>query len=100
MTAHRTRTTLLWIALSIAGIVIAVGGSYAASQLSKPRVGLASEPLSGVERLAPAHRAKARPGRPERTETQIAPSTTPQLPQNTQIQPAPPSHGEEGDGAG
>ncbi len=105
MTAHRTRTTLLWIALSIAGVVIAVAGSYAASQLSKPKVGLTSEPLSGVEQLAPAQRAKPRPQKPERTATDTTPSTTPQLPQTTQTQTTPPSQNEGdgergGDGAG
>ena len=84
MTAHRTRRTLLWIVLAIAGLVIAVGASYAASQLSKPRVGLASEPLSGVERLAPAPQT-----------TRRAPAPTP-----TQATAPPPASQDDGESGG
>jgi len=51
--ARISRPTVLWVALAIAGLVVAMGVSYAASQLSKPTVGLASEPISRVTELAP-----------------------------------------------
>ena len=41
------------------GLVVAMSVSYAASQLSKPKVGLTSEPISGVSELAP----KSAPGK-------------------------------------
>jgi hypothetical protein len=50
---HISTSTLLWVGAALAGLVIAVAVSFAASQLSKPRVGLASEPVSGVTALAP-----------------------------------------------
>jgi hypothetical protein len=62
MSSRITRSTLLWVAAALAGLVIAVAVSYAASQLSKPRVGLASEPVSGVTGLAPKRQGQA-PGR-------------------------------------
>ena len=70
-----SRATLAWVALALVGLVVAVGVSYAASQLSKPKVGLTSEPISGVSELAP----KSAPGqrthrRPKRSP---APTTTP-----------------------
>jgi hypothetical protein len=61
---------LLWVAAALAGLVVAVAVSFAASQLSKPRVGLASEPVSGVTALAPnnprshANRSRPRPSQP------------------------------------
>ena len=48
-----SRLVFLWVALALVGLVVAIGVSYAASQLSKPTVGLASEPISRVTELAP-----------------------------------------------
>jgi len=71
-----TRSTLAWVALAIAGLVVAVSVSFAASQLSKPRVGLASEPISGVADLAPKRaRAVGRPARGTRTARSPAPAS-------------------------
>ena len=53
-----SRATLVWVALALLGLVVAVSVSYAASQLSKPKVGLTSEPVSGLTELAP----KSAPG--------------------------------------
>ena len=62
-----SRTMLLWVALAFGGLVVAMGVSYAASQLSKPTVGLASEPISRVTELAPKPvRGKDRPAHPKR----------------------------------
>ena len=85
-----SRPTLLWVALALAGLVVAMGVSYAASQLSKPTVGLASEPISRVTELAPkpvrgkdtrAHPKQHRDGSPDGTapppSTTTAPPSTP-----------------------
>ena len=58
-----TSSVSLWFALAIAGLAVAVVVSYAASQLTKPRVGLTSERVSAVANLAPSskHAGVARP---------------------------------------
>jgi hypothetical protein len=58
-----SHSTLAWVTLALIGLVVAVSVSYAASQLSKPSVGLTSEPVSGVSDLAPK---PPLPGRPRR----------------------------------
>jgi hypothetical protein len=80
-----TRAILLWAALALAGVVVAVGVSFAASQLSKPRIGLASEPITAGAELTPrpkttrTHRTR-RHKLPPRTTTstvRTTPDTTP-----------------------
>ena len=90
---HLRRSTLVWIALALAGLVVAVSVSYAASRLSKPQVGLTSEPVPGVTELAP------KPSRPTRTSARHKPQpppptqTTPQSPTAPVVPPD-----DEGDG--
>ena len=74
-----SRSTLAWVALALAGLVVAVMVSFAASRLSKPTVGLASEPVSGVTELAP------KPRRP----TSTSPRPKPQPPSTRGHHPAP-----------
>lgn len=72
-------STLAWVTLAVMGLVIAVGVSYAASQLSKPKVGLTSEPVSGVTELAPKSASSKRtrqPSRRDRAPERPAPTTT------------------------
>jgi hypothetical protein len=78
---HLRRSTLVWIALALAGLVVAVSVSYAASRLSKPQIGLTSEPVRGVTELAP------KPSRPTRTSARPRPQPPPP---STQTTPQPP----------
>jgi hypothetical protein len=52
----RTRPYLAWILAGLLGLALAAGISYAATQLSSQRIGLAAEPPSVGEELAPATR--------------------------------------------
>jgi outer membrane biosynthesis protein TonB len=57
--------TFRWLGLALLGIVIAAGVSIAASSLASRQIGLASEPISAGDALAPATRTGARqPQRP------------------------------------
>jgi hypothetical protein len=58
------RTLLLWIAVGLVGLVLAAGISYAATQLSRQRIGLAAEPPSAGAELAPARTGMTGPGAP------------------------------------
>lgn len=73
------RTTWMWTALAVAGLVIAVGVSYAAGQLAKPSVGLTNEPVSAGARLTPAATpaGKAKPAaKPKRQRPRPQPQPT------------------------
>ena len=78
------RGTLAWFMAALLGLVVAAGVMAAASHLSSQRVGLASEPPSAGERLAPARTPAA--GAPARHRRQAAtppakaapPTTAPQ----------------------
>jgi hypothetical protein len=78
-----SRATRAWVALALVGLVVAVSVSYAASQLAKPKVGLTSEPVSGLSGLAPKPapgRPRHRPRPPKRSPTPTTsstPTTTP-----------------------
>ncbi|MFP5388451.1 MAG: hypothetical protein ACLGG5_04040 [Thermoleophilia bacterium] len=48
--------TLRWAGLALLGIVIAAAVSVAASRLASQQIGLASEPISAGDALAPARR--------------------------------------------
>ena len=45
-----------WIALALAGLLVAVGVAYAASRLASTKVALTSEPVSAGAKLAPPER--------------------------------------------
>lgn len=49
----RTRSLLAWIAVGLAGLALAAGVTYAATQLSSQRIGLLAEPPSAGEELVP-----------------------------------------------
>lgn len=85
--------TLKWIGLALLGILVAAAVSLAASHLVSRQIGLASEPISAGEALAPrthptrSERRRARrddggtqqrPG--ERREAETTAPTTPQAP--------------------
>lgn len=92
MRSGRGHSTLAWVALALVGLVVAVGISYAASQLSKPKVGLMSEPIPGARELAPAKPARD----PSRSAEPVTPTTTPTAPTTTAPVPQE-SEGESGD---
>jgi hypothetical protein len=56
--------TVRWLGLALLGILIAAGVSIAASRLASQQIGLASEPISAGDALAPVARAHAKPPRP------------------------------------
>jgi len=51
-----------WALAALFGIVLAAGIGWATSSLTGQHIGLSSEPLSAVRRLAPATAAAPRPG--------------------------------------
>ena len=107
------RPIVVWIVVGLLGLVLAAGVSYAATLLSSQRIGLAAEPPSAGEDLAPAAArtttATARPARTTtartvpRTSTAPAPvQTAPPTAAPTQSSPAPAtsSGGDDGEGGG
>jgi hypothetical protein len=106
--------TLRWLGLAMLGILIAAAVSVAASRLASQQIGLASQPISAGDALAPASREKPRhprPAQPKRhggaqqaaptTTTPPAPSptTTTTTPEPTSPEPAPPSSTESRSGS-
>ena len=97
MTPRISRQTLLWVALALGGLVVAIGVSYAASQLAKPTVGLASEPISRVKELAPTPvRGKGTSAHPKRHRDHSPDRTAP--PPSTTSAPPPPPPGQDDSG--
>ena len=65
MMPRRDPGTVGWVALAIAGLLVAVAVAYAASRLASPHVGLSGEPISAGGHLAPpAQTRKPRPVQP------------------------------------
>jgi hypothetical protein len=74
------RGIVAWTLAAVAGLVLAVAISYAASTLSSQHVGLSSEPLSAGDRLVPraTRTPTARPtASPTATRTSRPPTATP-----------------------
>jgi hypothetical protein len=80
------RRLLLWLALAMIGLLVAVGVTTAATNLTSQRVGLSAEPLDAGDQLAPkparsadpSPTAKPRKQKPVRTRTpQPTPEPTP-----------------------
>jgi hypothetical protein len=103
----RVPATIRWVALALLGLLIAAGVSIAASSLVSQQIGLASEPISAGDALAPqaSSQANRHEGRRHKaslpqTPTEPAPaettapspaSTEPQSPSTVPVVPAPPS---------
>jgi hypothetical protein len=99
--------TIRWLALALLGLLIAAGVSIAASGLVSQQIGLASEPISAGDALAPQassganrHEGPRHKASPAKTPTEPAPaktaapppaSTEPQPPSTVPVVPAPPS---------
>jgi hypothetical protein len=108
--------TARWLGLAVLGILIAAAVSIAASKLASQQIGLASEPISAGDALAPASREKAGTARSPRQrdhrrgksrthlsappETPPAPTTT--VPPTIAPQSEEPTHanGDGGDSGG
>ena len=56
-----TRRSLLTAAVAVLGLALSAALAWSASQLAGQRIGLASEPLSVQQGLAPRHRTAAAP---------------------------------------
>lgn len=111
----RLPATAKWLGLALLGLLIAAAVAIAASRLASQQIGLASEPISAGDALAPAvaspqpgrrtkrahhrHRSEAPPG----TTPANPPLTTPTEPTTTGPPSAPSqehTQGDEGGGGG
>jgi hypothetical protein len=82
----RVPATVRWVVLALLGLLIAAGVSIAASSLASQQIGLASEPISAGDALAPRalsgtnrrvkHRRHRHGGSPAKTPTTSAPPVT------------------------
>jgi hypothetical protein len=89
-----------WLGLALLGIVVAAAVAIAASRLASQQIGLASEPVSAGDALAPAAERKA-----GRTEHRHRATRAPVAPGSSQVtplpsQPAEPADGEEVESSG
>lgn len=86
-------TTMRWVGLALLGVAIAVGVSIAASGLVSQQIGLASEPITAGDALAPqaAVGAKRHQGSGRKTPPATTPGshTTTTAPETTESQPPP-----------
>jgi hypothetical protein len=102
----RLPATLKWIGLALLGILIAAAVAIAASRLASQQIGLASEPISAGNALAPQLTRSGRQGANRPAATTSVPPTTTATPEPapTETQPTPTtdrrSHGEGGDDHG
>jgi len=97
-----------WIGLALLGILIAAAVALAASRLASQQIGLASEPVTAGDALAPkAIEHTGTTPRPSKHQTSQAPSppttTAPSEPAEpptyaTPTAPSEPSHSDGGDG--
>lgn len=97
----RSTATLRWIGLALLGIVVAAAVAVAGSRLASRQIGLASEPITAGDSLAPARKAAGAPQRstPEPEPTTAAPSEPPAPAPPATTAPAAPSGGAD-DSAG
>lgn len=123
------RATIKWVGLALAGLLVAAGVAIAASNLASRQIGLASEPISAGDALAPAtshnrghsspssghgHGDSTTPTAPTTAPAQTVPEpeptiqtpaperepTTPTTPEAEPTPPTPPPHAAEDDHGG
>lgn len=82
------RSLIGWIAVGLVGLVLAAGVSYAATQLSSQRIGLAAEPASAGEELAPPATSAPVRTTTEPTRTAAEPTRTAAEPREDRDDPA------------
>lgn len=95
-----------WLGLALLGIVVAAAVAIAASRLASQQIGLASEPVSAGDALAPAAERKAgwtehrraHAHRHRATRAPVAPGSSQVTPLPSQ--PAEPADGEEVESSG
>jgi hypothetical protein len=103
--------TVRWLGLALLGILIAAAISIAASRLASQQIGLASQPISAGDALAPAAKTpeprhsppgKRRSGNPPSTGVHATPESTPQPAPSSPASPAPlpPAHVDDSGGSG
>ena len=103
--------TVRLLGLALLGILIAAAISIAASRLASQQIGLASQPISAGDALAPAAKTreprhsppgKRRSGNPPSTggQTTPEPSRQPAPPSPAPPAPLPPAHGDDSGGSG
>ena len=88
-------TTMRWVGLALLGVAIAVGVSIAASGLVSQQIGLASEPITAGDALAPRAAVEAKRHRESGRKTPSAktpashnaPPATATAPETTEAQP-------------
>jgi hypothetical protein len=92
--AMRVPATMRWLGLALLGILIAAGISIAASRLASQQIGLASQPISAGDALAPAaparpwqHRSGQQSAKHQKSTTSN-PSSTPSPPPSSLEPPA------------
>lgn len=76
-----------WLALALLGILVAAGVSIAASRLVSQQIGLASEPISAGDALAPTTTKPARKPRRHRAKHPQAPTPSAPAPETTEPEP-------------
>ena len=81
--------TIRWVALALLGLLIAAGVSIAASSLVSQQIGLASEPISAGDALAP--KASSRANRHQGPRHKASPAKTPTEPPAETTAPPPAS---------
>lgn len=95
-------TTMRWVGLALLGVAIAVGVSIAASGLVSQQIGLASEPITAGDALAPQAATGAQRDHTPPPATTTAPETTEAQPPASEPEPpaqtSPPAG--EGDSGG
>jgi outer membrane biosynthesis protein TonB len=89
-----SRATIKWVGLALAGLLVAAGVAIAASNLASQQIGLASEPISAGDALAPAASANhshgsQNSGHSHGVQTTPTAPTTTQEPQPTTPTPTP-----------
>lgn len=85
----RVPATIRWVALALLGLLIAAGVSIAASSLASQQIGLASEPISAGDALAP--QASSRANRHESPRHKASPAKTPTKPAPAETTAPPPA---------
>lgn len=81
--------TIRWVALALLGLLIAAGVSIAASSLVSQQIGLASEPISAGDALAP--KASSRANRHQGPRRKASPAKTPSEPAPAETTAPPPA---------
>jgi hypothetical protein len=78
-----------WLALALLGVVVAAAVAIAASRLVSQQIGLASEPISAGDALAPATTKRPSARSPKHQSAKHPQATAPSAPSPETYEPAP-----------